>query len=127
MDREIGKEIFHFFNEKVVLRYLNLDVNVTETLINRNKAFLLRALQIADSDIIDIRVEKEKVTQKAVSYNLLTNSTGLSDKTGEVLKIKTYHRSGEKVEFDFDTEESDGTRKMFAIIYNIKNDRHCQK
>jgi hypothetical protein len=127
MDREIGKEIFHFFNEKVVLRYSNLDVNVTETLINRNKAFLLRALQIADSDIIDIRVEKEKVTQKAVSYNLLTNSTGLSDKTGEVLKIKTYHRSGEKVEFDFDTEESDGTRKMFAIIYNIKNDRHCQK
>jgi hypothetical protein len=127
MDREIGKEIFHFFNEKVVLRYSNLDVNVTETLINRNKAFLLRALQIADSDIIDIRVEKEKVTQKAVSYNLLTNSTGLSDKTGEVLKIKTYHRSGEKVKFDFDTEESDGTRKMFAIIYNIKNDRHCQK
>jgi AAA15 family ATPase/GTPase len=127
MDREIGKEIFNFFNEKVVLRYSNLDVNVTEALINRNKAFLLRALKIADSDIIDIRVEKEKVTKKAGSYNLLTNSTGLSDKTEEVLKIKTYHRSGEKVEFDFDTEESDGTRKMFAIILRmidiVRNDK----
>lgn len=119
MDRVIGKEIFNFFNEKFILRYLNLDPKLTEILIKSNKDFLLKALQIADSDIIDIKMEKEKILGKKLNFNLITNSADVIDEPGEIIKIKTYHKSAPKIEFDFDTEESDGTRKMFGILLRV--------
>ena len=127
MDRVVGKEIFNFFNTKFILRYLNFDAKVTETLIKSNKDFLLKALQIADSDIVDIKMEKEKVVGKKFNFNLSKNSADVINESSEILRIKTFHKSAPKVEFDFDTEESDGTRKMFAILLRIldiiQNDR----
>ena len=37
----------------------------------------------------------------------------------ERLEIKTYHKYSPKVAFDFETEESEGTRKLFFIMLTI--------
>lgn len=116
MDREIAKEIFNYFNNVFILGY---KVRPIELLFNENKNILLEALQIADSDIVDIKIKKEKHSGKNVSFNLTTNQASIEDIEQERLKITSYHRSSPKVPFDFETEESAGTKKLFFIMLSI--------
>jgi AAA15 family ATPase/GTPase len=113
MDRELGKEIFNYFSNKFVLGYLGFNNKTIITQLDNNKEFLLKAMQIADSDIIGLDYKKES--------NIL-------DKSGsDSVKIISYHKSAPNIPFDFDKEESDGTRKLFFAMLNIldiiKNDK----
>ncbi len=121
MDRVIGKELFNFFNEKFILGYTGFNSHSLERNLIENKEFLLKALQIADSDIIDIAYRKEKMKLKSVKFSFDASGDSVSneDSEEEVLKIETYHKSGPKVAFDFDTEESAGTRKLFISLLSI--------
>jgi len=116
MDRDIAKEIFNYFNDKFILRYKNRPI---ELLFNENKNILLQALKIADSDIIDIKIKKEKQVGKDISFNLSTNQASVIDTKTDTLRITTYHKSSPKTPFDFQTEESDGTKKLFAVMLTI--------
>ena len=119
MDREIAKDIFNYFNSVFILGYKARPVQIREKLFMENKDVLLQALQIADSDIVDIKMKKEKRPGKTVSFNLTANEASVADVEQEHLKITTYHKSSPRVSFDFDTEESDGTKKLFFIMLSI--------
>lgn len=123
MDREIGKMIFNYFNFQFILGYQNSSNNLPlDYLFEENKEFLLQALQIADSDIVDITMEKRKVLSKTLGITLGTDgkdTLDVSDNEIEQIKFNTFHKANPKIQFDFDTQESDGTKKLFYILLSV--------
>jgi len=100
MDRDIAKKVFRFFTEDIVLDYKESAMPV-EDFLKTEKEDILDILNTADSDIVDIKIQ---------GYSL-----------------KTFHKSNPDIAFDFDTEESFGTKTLFqmmlGIINVIRNDR----
>lgn len=100
MDRDTAKKVFRFFTEDIVLDYKESAMPV-EDFLKTKKEDILEILNTADSDIVDIKIQ---------GYSL-----------------KTFHKSNPDIAFDFDTEESEGTKTLFqmmlGIINVIRNDR----
>jgi len=119
MDREIPKAIFKFFHSTFILHHSNYGIRNVEHLINSYKKQLLRALQLADSDIIDFKYRLKKEKGKKIRANLDTEEVFFEDDVLESMEIKTYHRFSPKVPFDFLTEESGGTKKLFFMMLTI--------
>lgn len=116
MDRDLGKEIFSFFNGKFILGDAGYYTEPLETIINNNKKIFLKALQIADSDIIDIKVRKENVPTKNLKASLTDNTASITDEVKEIIKITSYHKSAPSIPFDFEKEESEGTKNLFLLL-----------
>lgn len=93
MDRDLAKRIFRFFCEEVVLDYHLPQAFSIDDMLKEQKDELLEVLRTADSDIIDIRQQGNA--------------------------IKTYHRNNPEVPFDFDTEESEGTKTLFRMMLSM--------
>jgi len=93
MDRDLAKRIFRFFCEEVVLDYHLPQAFSIDDMLKEQKDELLEVLRTADSDIIDIRQQGNA--------------------------IKTYHRNNLEVPFDFDTEESEGTKTLFRMMLSM--------
>jgi hypothetical protein len=91
MDRELAKRVFRFFSDEVVLDYRK-HVEPGE-MLQEKKSDLLEVLRAADSDIVDIRLEGGR--------------------------IKTYHGNNPDVVFDFETEESEGTKTLFRMMLSM--------
>lgn len=119
MDREIAKEIFHYFHRSFILQYLGFGVSTIETLSKKHKYQLLEALKIADSDIVDLKIKVLKKPGKNFNADLTTLTVTVEDIVQNSLEIKTYHRNSPGVAFDFLTEESQGTIKLFFIMLTI--------
>jgi len=119
MDRELPKEIFRFFNEKFILGYIGYNALSVEELYKQNRIDLLRALQIADSDIIDIRLSKEVRSGKNLNADFATNKASIEDVQQQHVKITTFHKSNPTVSFDFLSEESQGTQVLFYIMLTL--------
>lgn len=92
MDRDIAKQVFRFFSEDIVLDYKQTPMLI-ESLIKKQKKQMLEILSTADSDIVDIRIQG-----------------------GE---LKTFHRNNPDIAFDFETEESEGTKTLFRMMLSI--------
>jgi len=127
MDREIPKEIFKYFNEKFILGYRGLNTLSVELLFKQHKEILIEALKMADSDIVDIKITKELHKVKNLQADFAKNQASIVDSEEAQLKITTFHRASPKIGFDFETEESEGTKKLFYIMLTIidiiKNDK----
>ena len=93
MDRELAKQVFRFFCDEVVLDYRLPQAVSVEQLIQEQKTGLLEVLRTADSDIVDIELAGGR--------------------------LKTYHRNNPKVAFDFETEESEGTKTLFRMMLSM--------
>lgn len=119
MDRELGKEIFSFFNNRFILGYTGLNATNIETLISENRKLIIKALQTADSDIVNIKVEKKEVPVKSFSLTLPAATATVKDVQQELINITTYHKTSPGIVFDFYSEESDGTRKLFVILLSV--------
>jgi len=119
LDREIPKEIFNYFYSNFILGYRGFNAQNIEILFAENKATLLHALKIADSDIIGIDIKKEVKSGKNVKADFITSTASIEDVEQEHLKITTYHKSSPKIPFDFFKEESAGTQKLFFIMLTI--------
>ena len=122
MDRDIAKKLFRYFNDTFVLAYLGHNALQVEVLFDTYKKQLLEALQIADSDIVDIKIKKIQTQGKRVNLNITdegVNFGKLEDVIQEHLQIKTYHKIDHKKSFDLFTEESEGTKKLFMIMLSI--------
>ena len=119
MDRELPKEIFRYFNEKFILGYKGYNALSIEELYKQNRVDLLRALQIADSDIIDIKLSKEVRTGKNLNANFSTNIASIEDVEQQHLKITTFHKTNPTTPFDFLMEESEGTQVLFSIMLTL--------
>lgn len=90
MDRDKAKEIYRYFNEQIVFAYRG---KTTDTFLHDNKNAVLRVLHAADSDIVEF------------SY-----------KDGE---LTTFHRNNPELPFDFNTEESEGTKILFRMMLTV--------
>lgn len=119
MDRELPKEIFRFFNEKLILGYIGYNALSVEELYKQNRVDLLRALQIADSDIIDVRLSKEVRSGKNLNADFATNKASIEDVQQQHVKITTFHKSNPTVSFDFSSEESQGTQVLFYVMLTL--------
>jgi len=121
MDRELPKEIFNFFSSKFLLSYVGLSTDYILELFDNNKEMILSTLQIADSDIVNIEISKEIVPVKTykATFGVDENTSSVEDDMQEIPRIKTYHKNNPSVPFDFDREESDGTKKLFFVILRL--------
>ena len=93
MDRELAKQVFRFFCDEVVLDYHLPQTVSMEQMLREQKPQLIDVLKTADSDIIDIRLQGNS--------------------------IKTYHRNNPDVAFDFESEESGGTKKLLRMMLSM--------
>ncbi len=127
MDRDIAKDIFNYFDKTFILNYLGLGISAIENMSNQNKNQLIEALKIADSDIDDVKIKVLKQSGKNIHADLTSMAVKIEDIVQNHLQIKTYHKSNPDISFDFLSEESQGTIKLFFIILTlldvIKNDK----
>lgn len=119
MDRDIAKEVYRFFHDTFILQYLGFGVSALEELSKENKAQLIEALKIADSDIVDVRIKTLKQPAKNFSADLTSMTLTAEDVVHERLQITSYHRRDPQRAFDFLTEESQGTIKLFFMMLTI--------
>lgn len=119
MDRSIAKEIFNYFHNQFILNYLGFGVSAIENITNKNKKQLIEALKIADSDIEDVKIKLLKKPGKNIHADLPNMTLKVEDVVQEHLQIKTYHKAAPGTAFDFITEESQGTIKLFFIMLTL--------
>ncbi len=119
MDREIAKEIFNFFHHTFILNYVGFGVSAIEKICANNNKHLIEALKIADSDIVDVKIKVLKKPGKNIFADLNNLTIKVEDIIQDHLQIKTYHKNSPDVPFDFFTEESKGTIKMFFIMLTL--------
>lgn len=93
MDREIAQKIFLFFCNDIVLDYQVANIDSLDNLFKERKEKMLEVLRTADSDIIDFKIQNNAIT--------------------------TFHRTNPSVAFDFETEESEGTKTLFRMIVRM--------
>lgn len=92
MDRDIAKRVFRFFSEDVVLDYKESAMPI-DSFMKTRKEQILEILNTADSDIVDIKIQGNT--------------------------LKTFHRGNPDIAFDFDTEESEGTKTLFQMMLSM--------
>lgn len=92
MDRDIAKQVFRFFSEDVVLDYKESAMSI-EAFMKTRQEQILEILNTADSDIVDIKIQGNS--------------------------LKTFHRCNPEIAFDFDIEESEGTKTLFHMMLSI--------
>lgn len=119
MDREIGKEIYNYFHQQFILDYVGFGASSIESLSNENKQQLIHAIKIADSDIIDVKIKLLKKPGKQYKADAKALTLTVEDIVQDYLQIKTYHKASPTTAFDFLTEESQGTIKLFFIMLTI--------
>ncbi|MFZ2341361.1 MAG: ATP-binding protein [Bacteroidales bacterium] len=119
MDRELGKELFTFFRDHFILGLYGFNSFNIEHQLKENKKLMVEALQIADSDIVDIKMVKREIPVKSFSLTLPAATATIKDEQKEVFQIKTYHKASPGIAFDFGTEESEGTKKLFVILLSV--------
>lgn len=93
MDREIAQKIFLFFCNDIVLDYQVANIDSLDNLFKERKEQMLEVLRTADSDIIDFKIQNNA--------------------------IMTFHRTNPSVAFDFETEESEGTKTLFRMMVRM--------
>jgi AAA15 family ATPase/GTPase len=119
MDRDLGKEIFKFFSEHFQLGDTGFNTPNIELLIKENHKLLLAALQIADSDIVDIKTKRKVIPLKSVNVSFPSSTATVSDEQKEMIQITSYHKKSPNIPFDFISEESDGTKRLFLLILSL--------
>lgn len=119
MDREIAKSIFNYFSDTFILQYVNFGLSTIEQLSYKNKNLLLQALKYADSDISDVSIRKIKLPTTIINHNIDDLSVNIEQSLQDHLQITTYHLQNPETPFDFLTEESQGTIKLFFIMLTI--------
>jgi AAA15 family ATPase/GTPase len=114
MDRDIAKEIFNFFQQKIVFNHsLNELFFIFQFVENKN--LLLKALKIADSDIVDIKINSFKKND----FSFDDKETPMITITSDVLPMLTFHKKDPNIPFDFLKEESAGTQALFGLMMVI--------
>lgn len=124
MDREICKRVFRFFMNEVVLGLVPDSSEASLALFEKNKELVAYALKICDSDIIDIKAQREQVLNFGPSLPKRPDSSALAaasiqGRKTERVRFVTYHAHAPSVPFDLETEESNGTYRLFLILLTL--------
>lgn len=96
MNRPIAQTVYRFFLNGIQIGLEEMNLNkLTKSDFEKDKGILLTALEVSDSDIVDIRLI-EKVPGQPM--------------------LQSFHRENPDIPFDFEKEESDGTKRLMAIL-----------
>lgn len=115
MNRELAKTIYRFFLNSFLLDLVSLNSTSIEYNFNKYKKVILKALEICDSDICDIKLRHKKVTQPvAVGHD--DQGVSLELRSVDAIDFKTCHKIDPSIQFDMERDESDGTQRLFAIL-----------
>ena len=93
MDRGLAQRIFLFFCNDIVLDCQVANMDSLDALFKARKEQMLEVLRTADSDIVDFKIQNNAIT--------------------------TYHHTNPSVAFDFETEESEGTKTLFRMMLGM--------
>lgn len=120
MDRDVAKDVFRYFNERFILNYFGYNSFSVEMLLKENKEQFLNVLRIADSDIVKIDSHHENKRLSTAVYDPTDNQIlSVEDIQKPQLIITTYHKNNPEIPFNFFTEESDGTQRLFNMMLTI--------
>ena len=119
MDRVIAKDIFNFLYSTFIFDGLNDGVQLIEKLYKDNRDSLLKALNIADSDIINITMKKSPLPTKSINFSVMEQQASMQDDILMQLDFHTFHKVNDKIPFSLSSEESSGTRHLFFMMLNI--------
>lgn len=120
MDRDVAKDVFRYFNERFILNYFGYNSFSVEMLLKENKEQFLNVLRIADSDIVKIDSHHETKRLSTAVYDPADNQLlSVEDIQKPQLVITTYHKNNPEIPFNFFTEESDGTQRLFNMMLTI--------
>ncbi len=120
MDRDVAKEVFRYFNERFILNFFDYNSFSVEQLLKENKERFLNVLRIADSDIVSIDSHHENKRLSTAVYDPMDNQLlSVEDIQKPQLVITTYHRNNPEIPFNFFTEESEGTKRLFRMMLTI--------
>lgn len=96
MNRQVAQSVYRFFLDKVVVGNPLVDfVTILPAEFDTDKELLLKAFEVSDSDIVDIRLAEVHPGR----YRLLS-----------------YHRENPSIPFDFEKEESEGTKRLLSLL-----------
>lgn len=119
MDRDIAKEVYRYFNDQFILHHFNFGILALNSLKNADKPLLIKALNLADSDIVDVKVKVLEQPAKTIHADFNAMTMSMEDTVQEQLQITTFHRRDPKRPFDLFTEESSGTIKLFFMMLTL--------
>ena len=114
-NRELAIEVYNFFLHDFMLDLFPAQSDYVQAAFNNYKPLILKALDICDSDICNIELRKKSVL----------NPTRLLQPNGDTTIVylpaqepifKTYHKQNPELQFDMETEESEGTKRLFHIV-----------
>lgn len=101
MNRSIAQNVYRFFLNDIVVGIDHTEIKrLTRQDIEENKEILLRAFEVSDSDIIDLTVAED---------------------TPGHIKLYSYHREDPLIPFEFEREESEGTKRLLNILLILLN------
>lgn len=96
MNREIPRTVYRYFLTKFLVGIGDFNFsNFDPTFFYKHKELVLKALEISDSDIIDLQVSQPG--------------------SGRPL-IMSFHKENPAIAFDFLSEESEGTKRLLSIL-----------
>ena len=116
MDRELLKNLYKFFLSTFLLHLRDPKETFTDEYLNKNKALILEFLRICDSDICDIAV-RNTVVQNPITVTI--DDQVVPQELLNYKQIITFHKANPDVAFNFETEESDGTKQLFKLIHRL--------
>ena len=123
MDRVIPKDIFTFFSQHFILDILLMSDLKIEHYFTHYKKELLTALQIADSDIVELKIKKDIIPVTRVDFKrdgkTKQMSSSVSENLEEKVLVSSYHKRNLNEPFDFFIEESAGTKKLLLALLTI--------
>lgn len=120
MDRELAKKIYSFFYKNSYIGLPLIHNNYAVALFNENKELILSALKMADSDITDITVKRQKMNIPTAPAFIQAGREvipGIPSVQQEIIvRYLTTHKKNPEILFDLFSEESDGTIQLFSLL-----------
>lgn len=96
MNRQIAHMVYRFFKNGMMIGVEDFDpAKMDRQQFEELKPVLLKALEVSDSDIVDIQY---------------------SELTPGIPRLYSFHKENPKIPFDFAKEESDGTKRLFNVL-----------
>lgn len=98
MNREIPLKVWRFFCDNIMFGLPDMYSAGSTEILKQHKPLILEALQHADSDIVDYELQ-----------TVIDNRQ----------KMFTFHKHNASIPFDFDNEESAGTRRLLSVLIGL--------
>lgn len=114
MDRELAKKIYNFFLTDFYVGIPQVRTDYAVGLFEKNKSLILEALRMADSDIVDIEIRKERIPVPQFTTDLQFGIPVVQNES--IMRFLTTHRHNSEIKFDLYAEESAGTRQIFSLL-----------